>query len=59
MTLVYGGETVGSIKMKLGTEIGLDPGHIVFGGDLQLPSPKGAQPPIFSPCLLLPNGWMD
>jgi len=24
------------------------------------PSPrKGAQPPIFSPCLLWPNGWMD
>jgi len=21
--------------------------------------PKGAQPPIFSPCLLWPNGWMD
>jgi len=24
----------------------------------QLP-PKGAQPPIFGPCLLWPNGWMD
>ena len=24
----------------------------------QLPSPKGAQPPIFGPCLLWPNGWM-
>jgi len=21
-------------------------------------SPKGAQPPIFGPCLLWPNGWM-
>ena len=25
----------------------------------QLPSPEGAQPPIFGPCLLWPNGWMD
>ena len=26
----------------------------------QLPLPKkGAQPPIFGPCLLWPNGWMD
>ena len=23
------------------------------------PSAKGAQPPIFGPCLLWPNGWMD
>ena len=23
------------------------------------PSSKGAQPPIFGPCLLWPNGWMD
>jgi len=23
------------------------------------PSPKGAQPPIFGPCLLWLNGWMD
>ena len=26
----------------------------------QLPSPKNGQsPPIFDPCLLYPNGWMD
>jgi len=26
----------------------------------RFPSPKGAQPPpIFGPCLLCPNGWMD
>jgi len=23
------------------------------------PSPKGTQPPIFGPCLLWPNGWVD
>jgi len=25
----------------------------------QLPSTKGAQSPVFGPCLLWPNGWMD
>jgi len=28
VTLVYCGETVGWIKMKLGTEVGLGPDHI-------------------------------
>ena len=39
-------------------EVGLGPIHIVLDG-AQLPPlpPKGAQqPPLFSPCLLLPNG---
>jgi len=27
--------------------------------ETQLPSPKGAQPPIFGPYPLWPNGWMD
>jgi len=34
VTLVYCGETVGRIKVKLGTEVGLGPGHIVLDGDL-------------------------
>jgi len=56
VTLVYCGQTVGRIKMKLGTQVGLAPGHIVLDGD---PAPPiGAQPPIFGPCLLWPNGWM-
>ena len=42
-TLVYCGQTVGLIKMKLGMEIGLGPGHIVLHGD-QLPSQKGHVP---------------
>jgi len=25
----------------------------------QLPLPEGAQPPIFGPCPLWPNGWLD
>jgi len=30
VTLVYYGQTVGLIKVPLGTEVGLDPGHIVL-----------------------------
>jgi len=39
VTLVYCGETVGWIKMKLGMAVGLVPGHIVLDGT-QLPPPK-------------------
>ena len=88
---VYCGQTVGWIKMKLGMEVGISPGHIVLFGDPAPPPKKGAQlpqffahvyygqttvciripfgtdvglslgttPPIFGPCLLWPNGWMD
>jgi len=42
VTLVYCGQTVGWIKMKLGTQVGLGPAHIVLDGDPAL-SPKGAQ----------------
>jgi len=38
--LVYCGQTVGWIKIKLGMEVGLIPGHIVLDGDPALP--KGA-----------------
>jgi len=31
--LEYCGQTVGWIKMLLGTEVGLRPGHIVLDGD--------------------------
>ena len=44
VTSVYCGRTVGWIKMKLGTHIGL---------------PRRGTPPIFGPYLLWPNGWMD
>jgi len=33
VTLVYCGQTVGRIKMKLGMQVSLGPGHIVLGGD--------------------------
>ena len=41
--------------LVLGREVGLFPGHIVLNGT-QLPLSNGAQPPIFGPCLLWPNG---
>ena len=49
ITLVYRGQTVGRIKMKLGMQVGLVPGHIVLDGDL-VPLPnKGADHPNFRP----------
>jgi len=42
--LAYCGQTVGWIKMKLGTEVGLDPGHIVLGGDPAPPQKAGTAP---------------
>jgi len=33
VTLVYCGQTVGWIKMKLSIRVGLDPGHVVLDGD--------------------------
>ena len=49
------------IKMPLGMEVGLDPGDIVLDGDpCSSPPQKGAEPPpIFCPCLLWINGYMD
>ena len=45
--------------MDYAMEVDLDPGDIVLDGD---PAPfpeRGRRPPIFGPCLLWPNGWMD
>ena len=39
--------------MKLGTQVGLGPGHIVLDGD---PAPllqKGAEPPFFRPMFIV------
>jgi len=49
----------GWIKMPLGMEVGLGPSDIVLDGDPAPLPKKGAEPPIFGPCLLSPNGWMD
>ena len=59
VTLVYCGQTVGRIKMKLRTHVGLGPGHILSDGDPAPPPPKGHSPTIFGPYLLWPNGCMD
>ena len=40
-------------------EVGLGPVHIVLDGDTASLHKKGAELPIFGPCLLWPNGWMD
>jgi len=45
VTLVYCGQTVGWIKMKLGVQVGLGPGHIVLDGD---PAPPKGHSPQFS-----------
>ena len=40
VTLAYCGQTVGRIKMKLGTQVGLGTGHIVLDGDQASPPQK-------------------
>jgi len=37
--------------MPLATEVGLSPSDIVLDGDPAPPPKKGAEPPIFGPCL--------
>ena len=60
VTFVHCGQTVRRIKTKLGMRVGVSPGHIFLDGDPP-PLPKGAQPPppIFSPCLLWSDSWID
>jgi len=53
------GQTVGWIKMPLGTKVGLGAGRIVLYEEPAPPPPKGHSPPIFGPYLLRPNDCMD
>jgi len=48
------GQTAGWVKMPLGTEVGLGPGHIVFDGDWGPSSPQRgkAATPLFGKYLL-------
>jgi len=54
---VHCGQMAEWVKMPLGMEIDLCPGDCVRWGP-SYPQ-NGAQPPIFGPCLLWPNDWMD
>jgi len=55
------GQMAGWIKMALGMEVGLGPGHIVLDGDPASLPKKGAEPSIqFSAHVYCgQNGWMD
>jgi len=48
-TLVYCGQTVGWIEMKLGKQVRLGPGHFVLDGDPAPLPKKGAEPRNFRP----------
>jgi len=55
--LLWCGQTAGWIKMALGLEVVLGPGHIVLDGDPAPPQTRGHSPPVFAPFLVWPNGW--
>jgi len=54
------GQMAGWINMPLGTQVGLDLSNIVLDGDPAASfNKKGQSVPVFGPCLLRPNGWME
>jgi len=53
---VYCGQMARCIKMPLDIEVGLGTGSVMLEGDSAPPTQKGAQPPVFGPSLLWPNG---
>ena len=59
LSCLYYGQMVGWIKMELGMELGLSPGHIVLDRDPAPPPQRGTAPAIFGTCMLWPNSWMD
>jgi len=56
--LVYCDQTVGWIKMKLGMQVGLGPGHIVLDGTQLPPLKGGGAPPNFRPISVVAE-WLD
>ena len=59
VTLVHCGQMVGCIKMKLGAQVGLGPGHNVLDGDPAPPPSKGhSPPPNFRPISVVAK-WLD
>jgi len=57
VTLVYCGQTVGWIKMKLGTEVGLD--HCVRRGPSPSPPLQKTRPNFRPMSVVAINGWID
>ena len=57
LTLVYCGQTIGWIKMKLGMQIGLGPGHIALDGD-PAPPPQRDTAPNFRPISVVAK-WLN
>ena len=58
VTFVHCGQTVGRIKMKLGMQVGLDPGHYVSDGDSAHPPQRGTDPHNFRPMSVVAK-WLD
>jgi len=56
VTLVYCGQMVGWIKMKLGVEVRLGPGHVVLYED-PAPRPQMGTAPNFQPMFVLAK-WL-
>ena len=57
--MVYYGHMVGRIKINLGMQVGLGPGHIVLGGDPAPPPLKGHSPQFVAHiCCGKTAGWM-
>ena len=52
------GQTAGWIKMALGMEVSLGPGHTVLDGESAPLPKKGADPPNFQPIFIVAN-WLD
>ena len=55
--LVYRGQTIGRIRMKLGVQVGLGPGHIVLDGDLA-PLQKGTASQFLAHICCIAK-WLD
>ena len=59
-THVNCGQTAAWIKMPVGTEAGLGPGHFVLDGDPAPRPPKGAQTPCSAHiCCSQTAGWIN
>ena len=56
---VFCGQTAGWIKIPLGMEIGIGPGHVVLDGDPHLAQRGTAPNPLnFPPMSVVANGWI-